>query len=85
MLAIDMTPELGSLITSLLVILMVATAAVAFSVWRSSARYVTSSRPATDSGRPATDTVRHLAIVGASPSVPAKPVTPSDTSVPEAA
>ncbi len=75
MMTIDMTAALGSLITGLQVMLLVASSALAVSVWRSRSRPVASSPTR----------LRHLAIVGASPSVPANAVTPSDTSVPEAA
>ena len=79
MMTIDMTAQLGWLITGLQVIVLVAASAVVASVWRS-------RTPAAPSVRPAGKDSRHLAIVGASPSAPAHTgAAPSDTSVPEAA
>jgi len=77
MMFIDMTAELGSLLTALDVALVLAAVAIAVSARNSQRASLTSS---------AARTTTETAIVGFSNSVPASAVDmPSDTSVPEAA
>ena len=79
MMTIDMTAQLGLLITSLQVITLIAASAVVASALRG-------RRPAAPSATSTPKPSRHLAIVGASPSAPAQSgAAPSDTSLPEAA
>jgi hypothetical protein len=76
MMLIDMTPQLGSLMAALDVILVFAASAIAVSVWHSQRASFQS---------PTKETTK-LAVVGSSSSAPAPTGhAPSDTSVPEAA
>ena len=75
---IDMTPQIGILLTALDVILVIAATAIAASAWHHQLESFGSSRnPATKSS---------LAVVDDSSSAPAHAAeAPSDSSVPEAA
>jgi hypothetical protein len=77
MMAIDMTAQLGSILTALEFALLISTAALVGAALRNL------MHPAAAAGR---RTASDMATVGASPSVPERSgETPSDTSVPEAA
>lgn len=77
MMLIDMTPQLGSLLTALDVILVLAATAIAASVWHRQRASLASHDTRTGST---------LAVVDYSSSTPARAEeAPSDTSVPEAA
>lgn len=77
MMLIDMTNQLGSLMTALDVILVFSASAIAISVWHAQ-RASFASR--------VTGTTPKLAVVGSSSSaIPSTEKAPSDTSIPEAA